>query len=171
MCNLAYAAPPPNCFTRLTSQSYLVYNHDMATDEREILAECACHNVRMAARNVTRTYDEVLRPTGLRATQLAVLLAVSLGEAPSIAALADFMQMDRSTLTRNLQPLEENGLVALGAEGRYRARPLNITEKGRARLRDALPLWRQAQEALKKRIGPGVWRGVHESLTTLTERA
>ena len=52
--------------------------------EREILENCACHKARTAARAVTRAYDEALRPVGLRATQLAVLVAVAMDDAISI---------------------------------------------------------------------------------------
>src|SRR5215831_1865518 len=101
--------------------------------ERDILANCACHRVRTAARAVTRAYDEALRPVGLRATQLSVLVAAAADDALSITALAKFMGMDRSTLTRNLRPLESDGLITVGVEGWRRSRALNITKKGQAR--------------------------------------
>jgi len=71
----------------------------------------------MASRVVTRFYDEILRSVGLRATQLAVLVAVGNEDVMSITALAKFMGMDRSTLTRNLAPLEREGLIRVGNEG------------------------------------------------------
>jgi DNA-binding MarR family transcriptional regulator len=143
-----------------------VHIHDVSL-ERDLLRSCACHKVRMAARSVTRTYDEVLRPSGLRATQLALLVAVATGEAPSIAALAQVLGMDRSTLTRNLGPLESEGLVAIGREGWRRSRSLEITRKGRERLGEALPLWKKAQEMLKARLGPRTWKAAHSSLDDL----
>ena len=125
----------------------------------------------MAARAVTRAYDEMLRPTGLRATQLSVLVAVATGEAASIAALAEVLGMDRSTLTRNLGPLESEGLVKLGNEGWRRSRSLEITMKGEARLEEALPLWKKAQEMLKGRIGERGWSAAHASLDSLVRVA
>src|SRR5215831_14575682 len=108
--------------------------------EQEIIANCACLKVQMAARAVTRAYDAALRPVALRATQLSVLVAVAIDGAISIAALADFLGMDRTTLTRNLRPLEKEGLIAIGPEGWRRSRVLEITTKGKSRLREALPL-------------------------------
>src|SRR5262249_60894611 len=64
--------------------------------EREVLENCVCHRTRMAARAVTRLYDDTLRSVGLRATQLAVLAAVGGDEVVSITGLAKFMGMDRS---------------------------------------------------------------------------
>jgi DNA-binding MarR family transcriptional regulator len=78
---------------------------------RTLLETCLCHNVRMASRVVSRAYDEALRPTGLRATQIAVLAAVGARGALSIKSLADSLEMERTTLTRNLKPLEEQALV------------------------------------------------------------
>ena len=135
--------------------------------EREIIESCACHRARTAARVVTRTYDEALRPAGLRATQLSVLVAAAVDDAMSITALAKFMGMDRSTLTRNLRPLEKEGLIRLGAEGWHRSRTLEITKAGRARLREALPLWQKAQQALKRKLGDRAWSQVRASLDHL----
>ena len=101
--------------------------------EREVVENCVCHRTRMAARTVTRLYDDTLRSVGLRATQLAVLVAVGGDEVVSITALAKFMGMDRSTLTRNLTPLEREGLIRVGLEGWRRSRTVEITKKGRAR--------------------------------------
>jgi DNA-binding MarR family transcriptional regulator len=145
--------------------------HDMGrvTTEREILASCACHRVRTAARAVTRAYDEALRPVGLRATQLSVLVAAAADEPVSISALAKLMGMDRSTLTRNLRPLEAEGLIRLGDEGWRRSRTLEITKQGRARLREAVPLWEKAQQTLRARLGERSWdlvRTVRDDLTS-----
>jgi DNA-binding MarR family transcriptional regulator len=139
--------------------------------EQDLLRSCACHKVRMAARSVTRSYDQALRPTGLRATQLALLVAVATGEAPSIASLAELLGMDRSTLTRNLGPLESEGLVAIGREGWRRSRSLEITKKGRERLREALPLWRKAQDSLKGRVGERAWNAAQASFESLVSVA
>jgi DNA-binding MarR family transcriptional regulator len=141
------------------------------TSEREILDSCACQRVRTAARAVTRAYDEALRPTGLRATQLAVLVAIAADDALSITAAAEVMGMDRSTLVRNLRPLEAEGLIALGPEGRWRSRALEITEKGRSRLREALPLWERAQQTLHGKLGDRSWDRVRSSLDDLIRAA
>jgi DNA-binding MarR family transcriptional regulator len=142
-----------------------------ATAERKAIETCACHKVRMAARAVTRAYDDALRPVGLRATQLSVLVAIAIDGAMSIAALAKFMGMDRSTLTRNLRPLEEQNLIFVGVEGRHRSRTLEITKQGRARLRQAMPLWDRAQKTLREKLGDAGWEGVHVSLDHLIRAA
>jgi DNA-binding MarR family transcriptional regulator len=139
--------------------------------EQEITANCACLKVRMAARAVTRAYDGTLRAVGLRATQLSVLVAVAIDGAISIAALADFLGMDRTTLTRNLRPLQKQGLISVGPEGWRRTRNLEITKKGRSRLREALPLWERAQDALREKLGYQAWVDVRAGLDRLIEAA
>ena len=125
----------------------------------------------MAARAVTRLYDDTLRSVGLRATQLAVLAAVGGDEVVSITGLAKFMGMDRSTLTRNLAPLEREGLIRLGVEGWRRSRTVEITKKGRSRLREALPLWQTAQETLQRRLGMRRWGDIRADLDDLIRGA
>jgi len=118
----------------------------------------------MAARAVTRTYDDALRAMGLRATQVSLLAAVALEGAISITSLARVIGMDRSTLTRNLAPLEKEGLLSVGSEGWRRSRKLSITAKGRLRLEEAVPLWEGAQKRLKQKLGSRRWDDIHAGL-------
>jgi DNA-binding MarR family transcriptional regulator len=127
--------------------------------------------VRTAARAVTRAYDEALRPVGLRATQLLLLVATAADNAVSITALAKVMGMDRSTLTRNLRPLESEGLIAVSLEGWRRSRALQITNKGRLRLQQALPLWQKAQQALQRKLGDRRWNSIRSDLDHLIRAA
>jgi DNA-binding MarR family transcriptional regulator len=131
------------------------------------LSACVCNKTRMAARMVTRLYDEALRPARLRATQFALLVALGDDGHMSIAALAKLMAMDRSTLTRNIRPLEADGLVLLGDEGWRRSRSVEITAKGRVRLRQGLPLWESAQREVLRRLGPSNWSRVQAGLDLL----
>ena len=134
-----------------------------------LLDTCMCHKARMAARVVTRAYDDALRPTGLRATQISVLAAVGARGALSIKSLADTMLMDRSTLTRNLRPLEVKGYVGLAPEGRYRSRVLTLTPAGRAALLQAFPLWETAQRKLRGRVGRHRWPAVQGAMAILAD--
>lgn len=135
--------------------------------EREVADKCMCSKVRCAARAVTRVYDTSMRPSGLRATQMSVLVAIAAEGAMSITALAEYLGMDRSTLTRNLRPLENNGLVSLGSEGWRRSRTLSITKKGAERLRKAMPYWERAQKKLRDALGVTNWSDAVRSLDQL----
>jgi DNA-binding MarR family transcriptional regulator len=138
---------------------------------QSLLDACMCHKTRMAARAITRTYDDALRSTGLRATQISVLAAVGARGALSIQSLAESLEMDRTTLTRNLRPLEDRGYVVLAPEGRHRSRMLTLTEAGHAALVDALPLWEGAQRRIRRRLGAERWPAVQEALSELTTEA
>ena len=135
--------------------------------EREILSICVCHKTRMASRSVTRAYDEALRPLGLRATQLLLLVAIAAEGAMSISALADALGMDRTTLTRNIGPLEKEGLITRGNEGWRRSRALKVTASGHALMTEAIPLWEGAQRNLRTKLGQKDWSTVHVGLDLL----
>jgi DNA-binding MarR family transcriptional regulator len=136
---------------------------------QSLLDACMCHKTRMAARAITRAYDDALRSTGLRATQISVLAAVGARGALSIQSLADSLEMDRTTLTRNLRPLEGKGYVLLAPERRHRSRVLTLTDAGHAALMEALPLWEQAQRGIKRRLGAERWPAVQEALAELID--
>ena len=130
----------------------------------EIEATCACSNVRKAARTVTQLFDEMLQPTGLRSTQFTLLVAVArLREAP-VTQLAEALVMDRTTLARNLKPLESLGLLTVEAGTDRRRHLVRLTERGRQALARALPYWEQAQHQVVTRLGQEQWHALRASL-------
>ncbi len=130
----------------------------------DVAGVCACRKMRLASRKITRMYDDVLRPAGIKATQFNVLAIVALGDEATLTELAETLGMERTTLSRNLRPLERNGLVEVSAEGYRRARSANITNKGVAVMEKALPLWRSAQKSLKRRLGDDIWNRIQIEL-------
>jgi DNA-binding MarR family transcriptional regulator len=134
---------------------------------QELIDSCACTRLRTAARMVTRAYDEALRPVGLNASQLAILAAIDVDEAASIAALSKRLAMDRTTLSRNLKPLEKEKLIRLGAEGWKRSKTVHVTIEGRHRLARATSLWEVAQIAFLKRFGKTEWKRVENDLKAI----
>ena len=124
----------------------------------------------MAARAVTREYDEVLRPAGLRSTQFTILVAASFADGIPLNRLAAMIGLERTTLTRNLAVIEREGLIRVENVDR-RTRNVVITSKGSARLDNALPLWAQAQRKLRTRLGEQGWSITQNTLTKLAEAA
>jgi DNA-binding MarR family transcriptional regulator len=124
---------------------------------REDLSECgacACFALRRAARGLTRFYDRQLRPSGLRATQFTLLAVLkNVGPQP-LQALAELLGLERTTLTRNLQPLLSRELVTAQAGDDRRVRRLSVTPAGVQAAVAALPLWRKAQRQVGKLIAP-----------------
>ena len=116
--------------------------------------ECICLAVRQAARHVTQFYDRVLAPSGLRTTQFSVLARLNRLGPMTINALAQDLVMDRTTLGRNILPLERDGLITAAKGGRdRRSKELRLTDRGAARLRIAAKLWAQAQKQFKAAFG------------------
>jgi DNA-binding MarR family transcriptional regulator len=115
---------------------------------------CHCFAVRQAARTVTQLYDQHLAAAGLRATQFSILMKLQAYGPLQINNLAARMHLDRSTLGRNILPLQREGLVeVVEAEGDRRAKPLQITGNGLARLKLAKPMWKKAQAAYEEACG------------------
>lgn len=119
-------------------------------------AACACFAVRRAARIITQHYDRSLRPSGLRATQFTLLSMLALGGPLPLSRVADRLGMERTTLSRNLQPLLAQGLVTVRHGDDHRVRTITITAKGRRAALAALPHWRKAQRALAGHLTRGV---------------
>jgi DNA-binding MarR family transcriptional regulator len=111
----------------------------------EVAAGCACKHLRRTARAVTQLYDDTLRPSGLRITQFTLLVAVAISEPVPITRLADALDLDRTTLARDLKPLTERGLVQVAAGEDRRTREVRLTRQGREAVGRAYPLWQQAQ--------------------------
>ena len=115
---------------------------------------CNCLALRQAARHVTQFYDHYLVPTGVRTTQFSILAKLK-GLGPiTINALAEDMVMDRTTLGRNIQPLEREGLIAV-TKGRAdrRSKELQLTDAGAVRLHAASKAWAEAQTRFETSFG------------------
>ena len=129
---------------------------------------CACHKARIAARALTRAYDEALRPVGLRSTQFTVLVAASVASGIPLNQLAAILGLERTTLTRSLNAIEKEGLIRVeSVDGR--TRKVVLTQRGKDRLDVALPLWSQAQQNLRRRLGEQKWAIVNDGLAMLAE--
>ena len=126
----------------------------MPVDALPSAEECNCFAVRAAARHVTQFYDQCLAPTGLRTTQFSILAKLKRKGSLTINALAEAMVMDRSTLSRNILPLERDGLIAIEMSAAdRRARVLRLTSAGEKRLQAARKLWSQAQDRFELNFG------------------
>ena len=128
--------------------------------------QCMVSNSRMAARAITRRYDAYVRPYGVTATQLSLMGGIQMLPGSTVSALADKRGFERTTLTRNLDRLEQMGLVTSAAKGR--ARVPALTAKGEALLEQLLPLWRKAQDELRTELSSTTFT---DSLTLLNRLA
>lgn len=136
---------------------------------RQIIADCVCFNLRRAARLLSRRYDEAFVETGLKNTQFS-LLAALLGEvAVPITSLAENLGMDRTTLTRNLRPLERQGLLRVIPDPvDHRSRRVSLTDRGRETVEAALHKWHEVQAETLDRLGGEEWTQMRAALRTLS---
>jgi DNA-binding MarR family transcriptional regulator len=102
---------------------------------------------------LTQLYDDAMAPAGLRVTQFSLLHTLARHPSMRITALAADQLLDRTALSRNLDPLTARGLVAIAPGRDARTREVAITRAGKAALRAAEPHWRHAQAQVAKRLG------------------
>jgi DNA-binding MarR family transcriptional regulator len=131
-----------------------VQGGEMKAVEEPNARECNCLAIRQASRHVTQFYDQLLAASGLRTTQYAILSRLQRSGPMPINALAAALVMDRTTLGRNILPLERDGLIEIGASPKdRRRREVRLTAAGAARLRAARRGWAVAQQRFDEVFG------------------
>ena len=142
-------------------------NNDAIPTLRQIAAECICLNTQRAARTVARRYDAAFRPIGLTSGQFSILAGLNQQQPVALGVLAGALGLERTTLTRNLAPLEAGGLIRSQAGEDRRARGILLTAAGQEKLRIAVPLWRSAQEAAQQALQSTPWSDAQRALAML----
>jgi DNA-binding MarR family transcriptional regulator len=143
---------------RLAWSNTCIYTHPMRSrqsDTADYMATAACYCLasRQAARKITRLYDSLMQESGIRATQFTILSQLMLRGAMPVGKLAGFLGMERTTLTRNLVPLETQKWISAKPGEDPRARVIAITTQGRGVVRRSFPHWAKAQAEAGKLLG------------------
>ena len=132
------------------------------------IRDCNCASLRRAARRLTSFYDSQLAPSGLHATQFAILALVNEMEEVSVNVIAERLGLDRTTAGKNLRPLEQAGFIeVVAARHDARQRAISVTRAGHAALKTAVPLWRQAQSRFEAANGADKAAMLRETLKEL----
>lgn len=124
---------------------------------QELLARCACFDLRKATRAVSRLYDDCLRPLGLNITQYSLLRVIESEPQISVSTLGRYMVMDRTSVTRALAPLERDRLIRSRVGSDKRMRIVSLTKKGTKLIADAKSHWDEAQKTFLDLIGDRRW--------------
>lgn len=145
--------------------------HIMASKSLDLCAmeNCVCFNLRSTSRALTQFFSSHLSHHGLLPTQTPILFAVANHPGATMAELSDWLSMDRTTLVRNLGPLERDGLVKLSGKGRGGKVMVEITQKGKSALAKLMPNWRAAQQAVVKTLGEERWSAILSDLKRVAE--
>ena len=118
---------------------------------------CTLNHLRKVTRAVGKINDAALAPVGLKSTQFSLLEMIrQCGNIP-LSQLAQILVMERTTLTRNLNPLIAKGYIETRTEQDKRVRIISISEEGREVLTQATPLWKAAQLNLVNKLGKERW--------------
>jgi DNA-binding MarR family transcriptional regulator len=125
---------------------------------------CTCFNVRRISRVLTQFFDAEVRRHGIRPTQTPILRALQARNGWSMAELSEWLGMERTTLLRNLRPLQRDGLVRVKGGGRGGHVELEFTAKGRAVVAKTLPAWRSAQAKVVATLGEERWATIISDL-------
>lgn len=139
--------------------------HDVAEG-----SECMAYNLKKATRAVQSLFDNAFKTVGLEGTQYTVLSHIYVAEPTTLTKLADMMSVDRTTLGRNLKPLEKKGLIDIKTGDDRRARSITLTKYGLEILAQAQPIWKETHEKIKSLLGVENWSSAIANLKILTSK-
>jgi DNA-binding MarR family transcriptional regulator len=122
-------------------------------DAAEVIRACIATRLRMADRVITKVYDDALRPLGLKVTQLSMLVVAEDRGLIRQSEVGAELQLDDSTLSRNLERMRANGWLEEVAADDARVHSYRLTGAGRALLDRAIPAWRKAQAEAGRLLG------------------
>jgi DNA-binding MarR family transcriptional regulator len=128
-----------------------------------------CASFRRTARALTSFYEEALRPTGLRATQLTILQALEHTGEISQGRLGGILAMDSTSLTRTLEIMRKKGWIAERRGKDLRERLLRLSRGGAAKLKRVTPVWDGAQARLSGKLGKRGWKNLLWLTNRVTE--
>jgi DNA-binding MarR family transcriptional regulator len=119
----------------------------------KVASECVAVRLRLLNRVVTNLYDDALRPLGLKVSQLNLLTVTARLGLARPAQVCDILQLDASTLSRNVKPLQAHGWLEVVPEEDARAQPFRLTPQGKGLIEKAVPAWEQAQRRASELLG------------------
>jgi DNA-binding MarR family transcriptional regulator len=134
----------------------------MKCDAAEVLRDCIATRLRMANRVITKVYDDALRPCGVKVSQMAMLVVAEDRGLICQSEVGAELQLDDSTLSRNLELMRANGWLEEVSANDARVHSYCLTERGRTLLDKAIPVWRRAQGEAKRLLGDAGVRALRQ---------
>jgi len=130
-------------------------------------AACTCFNTRKLSRVITHVFDEAFKKIGFRGTQFTPLIMIFARGPVTVNKLSEYLVMDRTTLGRNLKPLERDGLIQIKQGLDKREKLISITDKGKKLLTKAFPVWQETQKKILGEIGENKWQDMLMDISKL----
>jgi DNA-binding MarR family transcriptional regulator len=125
----------------------------MTTSIDTISKKCIAVRLRLLNRVVTNFYDDALRPLGLKVSQLNILIVTARLGLARPAQVCEILQLDTSTLSRNVKPLQTHGLLEVVPDDDARTQPFRLTLQGQRLIEQAIPAWETAQRQAGELLG------------------
>jgi DNA-binding MarR family transcriptional regulator len=139
-------------------------------DIRNVEGVCLGGCVRKLNRMVSAIYDNALASAGLKTSQFSVLVSVANRRQARPAELIKVLQLDESTLSRNVERMCARGWLRLVQDEDRRSHLIEVTDKGQALLRKCLPAWQKAQIEISRRLGTDSVAELRSALRKLSTR-
>src|SRR5437868_2926646 len=143
----------------------------MQTMIDKVASECVAVRLRMLHRVVTNIYDDALRSLDLKVSQMHILVAAAKMGTARPNELCGHLQLDVSTLSRNVERMKARGWLEVVPDEDGRSQPFRLTAQGRKLLEQAIPSWRKAQQQVKQLLGDGLVEQLNEALKRVREAA
>jgi len=141
------------------------------TGQIETMAQaCIAVRMRLLNRVVTNIYDDALRPLGIKVSQMNILVAAAKLGTARPAVVCDFLQLDTSTLSRNVERMVANGWLEIVPDDDGRTQPFRVSTKGKRLIEQAFPAWQKAQQQATDLLGQKGVDLLRESCATLRAR-
>jgi len=123
--------------------------------------ECLAGRVRKISRVITGIYDRALRPHGIKVNQAGILIMLSLVEKPTPGDICRKFQMEKSTVSRNIERMRKQGWIEVGKENDGISQVLKVTPEGETLLADIYSKWKKAQKETSELLGEDGVKAIH----------
>src|SRR5215216_5589872 len=137
----------------------------------KIAGECVAVRLRMLNRVITNIYDSALRPLDLKVSQMNILVAAAKMGTVRPSEVCDYLHLDVSTLSRNVERMKARGWLEVVPDEDGRSQPFQLTPQGRKLLERAVPAWSKAQQEVKQVLGDGVVGQLNQAMKRVREGA
>lgn len=137
----------------------------------KVASECVAVRLRRLNRVVTNIYDDALRPLDLKVSQMNILVAAAKMEMARPIAVCEYLHLDVSTLSRNVERMKARGWLEVVPDEDGRSQPFRLTSQGRRLLEKAVPAWNEAQQQVKKALGDGFVEQLNQAMKRVSKQA
>src|SRR5437588_2947388 len=137
----------------------------------KIAGECVAVRLRMLNRVITNIYDNALRPLEMKVSQMNILVAAAKMGTARPLKVCEYLHLDVSTLSRNVERMKARGWLEVVADEDGRSQPFQLTPQGRKLLGKAVPAWSEAQQQVTRVLGDGFVHQLNRAVKRIGEEA